>query len=105
MPRSRMTQVMASRQQQAALNLGCLLHVPCHHTLGLLDLSQTRVLQADRRDVGHHGEQVQVLWGEVPHDAGESTYTSPMTSSLVCSGAAIRLFTFCTTIVMLLARA
>src|ERR1019366_7837434 len=56
--------------QHAPLNLRRLRELARHDALRLFHLRQARVLDADGRDVGHHGEQAQIVLGEFAQDEG-----------------------------------
>ena len=56
--------------QHAALNLGGLGEVALHDALGLFDFGEAGVLDADGGDVGHHGEQVEIVLGEFAQNEG-----------------------------------
>ena len=52
-------------RQQVALDFGGLLQLLGHDALDLLHFRQPLVLNADRGNVGHHGQQRQVFFGEL----------------------------------------
>ena len=51
--------------QQTALDVGGLFQFVGQEALGLFDLGQAGVFDADGGDVGHHGEQVEIVLGEL----------------------------------------
>ena len=68
---------MGGRTQQPLLDERGLLHLLGHGALGFFDFVQPRVLDPDGRDVGHHGQQVQILAREFANRVGRIHVDQP----------------------------
>ena len=59
--------------QKAALDFGRLIEIASHQLPRLLDLGEARLLDANGGDIGHDGEKVEIVAGELARSEGEST--------------------------------
>jgi len=98
-------QLWRASGQCAALDLGRLREVADHDALGLFHFRQPRVFNANGGHVGHHRQQAQIVFGEFAQDERRIDVDQPMMRFLVCSGTAIMVWTFCSTMLMRLRKA